>query len=83
MEKIDILINNAGVASIGSVETIEEAEWDRVMDANVKGTFLMSKHVVKHMKERNYGKIVNVASICGLVGSKMHLFMHTMLQKVQ
>lgn len=68
--KIDILVNNAGVASIGSVENIEEAEWDRVMDANVKGTFLMSKHVVKHMKERKYGKIVNIASICGIVGSK-------------
>ncbi len=69
--KIDILINNAGVASIGSVENIEEAEWDRVMDANVKGAFLMSKHVVKHMKERKYGKIVNIASICGIVGSKV------------
>lgn len=68
--KIDILINNAGVASAGSVENVEEAEWDRVMDANVKGAFLMSKHVVKHMKERKYGKIVNVASVCGLIGSK-------------
>ncbi|MBU3160466.1 glucose 1-dehydrogenase [Clostridium frigoris] len=67
--KIDILLNNAGVASSGSVENIEEAEWDRVIDTNVKGMFLMSKHVVKHMKERKYGKIINTASICGLIGS--------------
>ncbi|KAJ50542.1 gluconate 5-dehydrogenase [Clostridium tetanomorphum] len=68
--KIDILMNNAGVASVGSVETIDTAEWDRVIDTNLKGTFLMSKYVVKHMKERGYGKIINTASICGFVGSK-------------
>lgn len=68
--KIDILVNNAGVASGGSLEDIEEAEWDRVIDINLKGTFLMSKHVVAHMKERKYGKIVNTASVCGRIGSK-------------
>lgn len=67
--KIDILLNNAGVVSMGSVEDLEEAEWDRVMDTNVKSIFLMSKPIVKHMKERKYGKIINTASICGLVGS--------------
>lgn len=68
--KIDILVNNAGVASIGSIDLVEEAEWNRVIDTNVKSVFLMSKHVVKHMKERNYGKIINISSICGAVGSK-------------
>jgi NAD(P)-dependent dehydrogenase (short-subunit alcohol dehydrogenase family) len=68
--KIDILMNNAGVAGAGSVDELEESEWDRIMDINVKGIFLMSKHVVKHMKEREYGRIINTASICGLVGSK-------------
>lgn len=67
--KIDILLNNAGVASAGGVEDIEEAEWDRVIDTNVKSIFLMSKPIVKHMKERKYGKIINTASICGLIGS--------------
>lgn len=65
--KIDILMNNAGVASVGSVETIDTAEWDRVIDTNLKGTFLMSKYVVKHMKERGYGKIINTASILSLI----------------
>ncbi len=68
--KIDILMNNAGTASKGSVEEIEQPEWDRVMNLNVKSIFLVSKHVVKHMKENNYGKIINVASILGFVGSK-------------
>ncbi len=68
--KIDILMNNAGVASAGSVENIEEAEWDRVMDTNVRSIYLMSKYVVPYMKERRYGRIINVASVCGAVGSK-------------
>ncbi|WP_315119544.1 glucose 1-dehydrogenase [uncultured Clostridium sp.] len=68
--KIDILMNNAGVDSVGSVDSIEEAEWDRVMDTNLKGVFLMSKHVVKHMKKRNYGKIINTSSVCAIIGGK-------------
>ncbi|AWB45216.1 short-chain dehydrogenase [Paenibacillus sp. CAA11] len=68
--KIDILVNNAGVASAGSVETLEEREWDRVIDTNQKSIFLMSKHVVMSMKARGYGRIINMASICGMIGSK-------------
>ncbi|WP_029453556.1 SDR family NAD(P)-dependent oxidoreductase [Clostridium algidicarnis] len=68
--KIDILMNNAGVTSVGSVDTLEETEWDRIIDTNLKGVFLMSKHVVPHMKEQKYGKIINTASVCGLIGSK-------------
>ncbi|WP_334074162.1 MULTISPECIES: SDR family NAD(P)-dependent oxidoreductase [Paenibacillus] len=68
--KIDILVNNAGVAGAGSVDQLEESEWDAVVDPNLKGIYLMSKHVVKYMKQRKYGKIINMASVCGLVGSK-------------
>ncbi|CQR54003.1 SDR family NAD(P)-dependent oxidoreductase [Paenibacillus riograndensis] len=68
--QIDILVNNAGVASAGSVEELEEREWDRVIDTNLKSIFLMSKHVIKPMKERRYGRIINMASICGMTGSK-------------
>lgn len=68
--KIDILVNNAGVAGAGSVDQLEESAWNAVVDPNLKGIYLMSKHVVKHMKERKYGKIINMASVCGLVGSK-------------
>lgn len=68
--KMDILVNNAGVASAGSVETLEEREWDRVIDTNLKSIFLMSKHVIKPMKDRGYGRIINMASICSIIGSK-------------
>lgn len=68
--KIDILMNNAGVASQCSLDELEEAEWDRILNTNLKGIFLMTKYVVRHMKERRYGKIINTASIYGLIGSK-------------
>lgn len=69
--RIDILVNNAGVASTGSVEELAEAEWDRVMDTNVKSIYLMSKAVIPAMKERKAGRIINLASICGVKGSKL------------
>lgn len=68
--KIDILLNNAGVAVPGSVENLTEEQWDRAMDTNVKGIFLMSKYIVPGMKERGYGRIVNVASVNAVVADK-------------
>lgn len=67
--KIDILLNNAGVVDAVPIEALEEAAWDRVLDTDLKGVFLMSKHVIRHMKERKYGKIVNTASMLGLAAS--------------
>ncbi|WP_238652844.1 SDR family NAD(P)-dependent oxidoreductase [Paenibacillus piscarius] len=69
--RLDILVNNAGVASAGSVEEVDEAEWDRVMDTNVKSIYLMSKAVIPAMKEQRRGRIINLASICGVNGMKM------------
>ena len=66
--RIDVLLNAAGVGSAGSVDEIDADEWDRVLDINLKGTYLVSKHVVPHMLERESGSIVNVASIEGIVG---------------
>lgn len=68
--KIDILLNNAGIAYGGSVEDISTELWDKAMDINVKGIYLMSKYIVPGMKERKYGKIVNVASVNAIVGDK-------------
>src|SRR4051812_8096738 len=65
---IDVLMNAAGVGSAGSVDVIDVEEWDRVLDINLKGTYLVSKHVAPHMVEQGSGAIVNVASIEGLVG---------------
>lgn len=68
--KIDILFNNAGMATPGSVESYTEEVWDRNMDLNVKGIFLMSKYVVPHMRRQKYGKIVNSASVNAIIADK-------------
>ncbi len=61
---IDILVNDAGVVTKGTFTEITEAEWDRTIDINLKGAFLTSREVVKHMLGKGIrGKIVNVASI--------------------
>jgi len=65
---IDGLVNNAGVAALGSVHETNEQAWRRIMDVNVSGVFLVSKAVLGGMMERRRGSIVNVASIAGLVG---------------
>lgn len=64
--QIDSLVNAAGVSAGGAVDELDIAEWDRVIGINLTGTFLVSKHVVRRMKERSSGSIVNLASIEGL-----------------
>jgi NAD(P)-dependent dehydrogenase (short-subunit alcohol dehydrogenase family) len=64
--KIDILVNNAGgifFAEGGAIDKVTEEDWDRVIDVNLKGQFLCCRAVVPYMKERKYGKIVNVSSM--------------------
>jgi meso-butanediol dehydrogenase/(S,S)-butanediol dehydrogenase/diacetyl reductase len=65
---LDVLVNAAGVLSVGSADTMEREEWDRVLGVNLTGTWLVSKYVVHHMAERRSGSIVNLASIEGLIG---------------
>jgi NAD(P)-dependent dehydrogenase (short-subunit alcohol dehydrogenase family) len=63
--KIDVLVNNAALYAPLQEQKftdIDVALWDKVMAVNVRGPFLMAKHVVPHMKERGYGKIINVGS---------------------
>jgi len=71
--KIDILLNNAGVATRGSVEELSVEDFDRTMDINVKGIYLMCKYTVPHMKENNYGKIVNISSVNAIIADKSPL----------
>jgi NAD(P)-dependent dehydrogenase (short-subunit alcohol dehydrogenase family) len=66
--RVDVLVNAAGVAGGGAVHDLAAEEWDRVLDVNLKGTFLVCKHVLKGMLERRSGSIVNIASIEGLEG---------------
>ncbi|WP_026899066.1 SDR family oxidoreductase [Daejeonella oryzae] len=61
-DSVDILINNAGIGSFAPVTETETQFWDQVMDVNVKGTFLMCKHLVPVMQKQKHGHIVNIAS---------------------
>lgn len=72
--KIDILLNNAGVAVRGGVDSMTIDEWDRAMDINVKGIYLMCKYVIPYMKKQNYGKIVNTSSVNSVLGDKDDTF---------
>jgi 3-oxoacyl-[acyl-carrier protein] reductase len=66
--RIDILVNNAGIIRRGTIESITEEDWDRVIAVNLKGTFNCCKAVVEFMKQQGYGKIVNISSIAGKMG---------------
>lgn len=71
---IDILLNNAGVAVPGGVETLKEEEWDKSFNVNVKGMYLLSKYVIPEMKKQEYGKIVNIASVNAVIADKDDIF---------
>jgi NAD(P)-dependent dehydrogenase (short-subunit alcohol dehydrogenase family) len=65
---LDVVVNAAGVISVGNAQDLTIGEWDRVIGINLKGTWLVSKHTVGHLVERGAGSIVNLASIEGLEG---------------
>jgi NAD(P)-dependent dehydrogenase (short-subunit alcohol dehydrogenase family) len=67
---VDLVVNSAGVAGGGPVHQVSVEDWDRVLDVNLKGTFLVCKHVIPGMLERRAGSIVNIASVEGLEGSE-------------
>jgi len=66
--RIDVLVNSAGVAGGGMIHMLEQKDWDFVLDVNLKGTFLVSKHVLAGMLQRGSGSIVNIASVEGIEG---------------
>ena len=66
--KIDVLVNNAGIAHVGTVETTTEADFDRVFRVNVKGIYLCAQAGVRHMVKQGGGVIVNMASTAAHVG---------------
>jgi len=67
--KINILINNAGITRDGLLVRMNDADWDAVLNVNLKGTFNCTKVVAKAMMKQRQGKIVNIASIIGIVGN--------------
>ncbi len=72
MEKLGnltVLINNAGVTRDGLLIRMTEADWDRVLDINLKGAFVCTKAAAKVMMKARYGKIINIASVVGVMGN--------------
>ena len=65
---IDILVNNAGIAHIGNADNTTEADFDRIVSVNIKGTYNCLHAVLPHMKSRNKGVILNMASVAATVG---------------
>ena len=67
--KIDILVNNAGIARDQLVMRMSDEEWDSVLNVNLKGVFLCTRAVLRHMVKQRWGRIINIASIVGIVGN--------------
>jgi meso-butanediol dehydrogenase / (S,S)-butanediol dehydrogenase / diacetyl reductase len=68
--RLDILVNNAGIVIPGRVDNTSEEDWDKTINVNLKGVFLISKYSVLQMKKQGYGIIVNVSSVAGIKGIK-------------
>ena len=67
--RVDILVNNAGITRDGLLMRMSEADWDAVIDINLKGTFNCIKAVTRQMMKQRYGRIVNITSVVGLMGN--------------
>jgi 3-oxoacyl-[acyl-carrier protein] reductase len=67
--KLDILVNNAGFTRPAMMVKMSEDQWDQVVDIHLKGAFLCSQAAGRLMKEQNSGKIINVTSVAGIVGT--------------
>jgi 3-oxoacyl-[acyl-carrier protein] reductase len=67
--KVDILVNNAGITKDGLLMRMSEADWDAVLDINLKGTFLFTKAFSRSFLKQQSGRIINIASVVGLMGN--------------
>ena len=67
-QRLEILVNNAGVTRDTLLVRMEEADWDLVLNVNLKGAYLCSKAAVRQMMKQRYGRIVNIASVSGIAG---------------
>ena len=70
LNKIDVLINNAGVNKIDTISEISVDDWDWINTVNLRGPFLLTQSVTETMKKQNSGKIINIASIFGVVSKE-------------
>jgi 3-oxoacyl-[acyl-carrier protein] reductase len=68
-QRVDILVNNAGITRDTMMLRMSEADWDEVIDINLRGAYLCTKFALKSMTMENWGRIVNIASLAGIVGN--------------
>jgi 3-oxoacyl-[acyl-carrier protein] reductase len=67
--KIDILVNNAGITRDNLLLRMSEEEFDAVVRVNLKGTYLLTKTVTRHMMKQRYGRVINISSVVGMMGN--------------
>jgi 3-oxoacyl-[acyl-carrier protein] reductase len=67
--RIDILVNNAGVTADDLILRMSEAEWDKVIDTNLKGTFSVTKAAIRPMVRQRFGRVISISSVAGIVGN--------------
>jgi len=67
--RVDVMVNNAGVTRDGLLMRMSEADWDTVLDTNLKGAFLFTKAFTRAFAKQRSGRIINVASVIGLIGN--------------
>ena len=68
--QVDILVNNAGLTRDNILFRIKDDDWDTVLDANLRGAFLLIRGIARGMMKRRWGRIINIASIVGITGNK-------------
>src|SRR5262245_25190053 len=68
-DRVDVLVNNAGVTRDGLLMRMSEGDWDTVLDTNLKGAFLFTKAFARTLLKQRSGRIINVASVIGLMGN--------------
>ncbi|NOU68520.1 glucose 1-dehydrogenase [Paenibacillus sp. LMG 31461] len=73
----DILVNNAGISHYGMLADVTEEDWDRVMNVNLKGSFLCTQAFMSAMVKQKYGRIINVSSIWGISGASCEVLYST------
>ncbi|MFB0520676.1 MAG: SDR family NAD(P)-dependent oxidoreductase, partial [Desulfatiglandales bacterium] len=66
---LDILVNNAGFSRPAMLLRMSEEQWDQVLDVHLKGTFFCTQFAARHMAQQKRGKIINVTSVAGIVGT--------------
>jgi len=69
MGQVDILVNNAGLTRDGLAMRMKDADWDAVLDVNLKAAFKLSKNCLRGMMKRRYGRIIGITSIVGVTGN--------------